>query len=224
MRLRSAVPDLPKCLAPIAGRPFLEWQLRSLVERGVESFVLALGYGAEHVLRELENSWANSLSIRTVTEQELLGTGGAALFAMQETGLEEVLIANGDTFVGGSLQEMLLPLDLNQGELMRIATVQVTDRSRFGGVSVNADKNVIAFLEKGQAGGGLINAGLYRIHHEAFGIEAKRYLSMETQVMPNLIINSNLKACEVTGPFVDIGVPEDYNFFDRCIFEYFHKT
>ena len=42
-RLRSAVPDVPKCLAPIAGRPFLEWQLRSLAKRGIDRFILALG-------------------------------------------------------------------------------------------------------------------------------------------------------------------------------------
>ena len=86
-RLRSAVPDLPKCLAPIACRPFLEWQLRSLAERGVQYFVLALGYGADEVLESLRQPWARALSIETVIEHELLGTGGAARFAMSETGL-----------------------------------------------------------------------------------------------------------------------------------------
>lgn len=219
-RLRSSVPNLPKCLAPIAGRPFLEWQLRSLAERGIESFLLALGYGSEAVLEALKQPWARDLSIQTVIESELLGTGGAALFAMNEYGLDEVLIANGDTFLGGALLPMLSPLALDENELMRIATMQVSDRSRFGGVAVNVDQHVTAFLEKGQAGDGPINAGLYRIHRLAFDCVANRNFSMETQVMPYLVANNALTAREITGPFIDIGVPADYYLFDTRIRDY----
>ena len=144
-RLRSVIPDLPKCLAPIAGQPFLKWLLHSLAARGVEHFVLALGYGADPVLESLREPWALGLSIDTVIERELFGTGGAARFALDETGLDEALIANGDTFLGGSLNTMLTPLDLNGGEFMRIATVQVSDRTRFGGVSLDAMQRVTAF-------------------------------------------------------------------------------
>lgn len=223
-RLRSAVPDLPKCLAPIAGRPFLEWQLRSLAERGIERFVLALGHGAEQVLKSLAQPWARDLSIYTVTEREPLGTGGAARFAMDKAGLDEALIANGDTFLGGSLQEMITPLDLVGGELMRIATVQVPDRSRFGGVAVDAEQRVTAFLEKGQADAGLINAGLYRIHRHAFDCEERGAFSMETQVMPRLLAKSALQARELAGPFIDIGVPNDYRLFDIRVHDYVHQN
>lgn len=219
-RLRSAVPDLPKCLAPIAGRPFLEWQLRSLVERGIKHFVLALGHGATDVLDSLRQPWARSLSIDTVIERELLGTGGAARFAMDESGLKDALIVNGDTFLGGALQTMLTPLDLDGGELMRIATVQVSDRTRFGGVAVDAEQRITAFLEKGQTGAGPINAGLYRIHRNAFDYEDQGTFSMETQVMPRLVAKGALQAREIVGPFIDIGVPADYRLFDSCVHEY----
>jgi D-glycero-alpha-D-manno-heptose 1-phosphate guanylyltransferase len=220
-RLRSAVPDLPKCLAPIAGHPFLEWQLRSLAARGIERFVLALGHGADQVLKSLAQPWARSLSIYTVTEREPLGTGGAARFAMDKAELDEALIVNGDTFLGGSLKTMLAPLDLHGGEFMRIATVQVPDRTRFGGVAVDAAQRVTAFLEKGQVGAGPINAGLYRIHRNAFNFEALTTLSMETQVMPRLISEGALQAREIAGPFIDIGVPDDYRQFDSHVYDYF---
>lgn len=222
-RLRSAVPNLPKCLAPIAGRPFLEWQLRSLAERGIERFVLALGHGAEDVIESLRQPWAHALSIDTVIERELLGTGGAARYAMDELGLDEALIANGDTFLGGSLQAMLLPLNIEKGELMRIATVQVSDRARFGGVAVDTEQRVTAFLEKGQTGSGSINAGLYRIHRNAINSEYSGSFSMETQIMPRLIEKGSLQARELAGPFIDIGVPDDYRLFDTRIHEYVHQ-
>lgn len=219
-RLRSAVPDLPKCLAPIAGRPFLEWQLRSLFQRGIDTFVLALGYGSDQVLSSLSEPWARSLSIKTFIESELLGTGGAARFAMEESNLDEALIANGDTFIGGSLKAMLAPLDLADGELMRIATVQVPDRTRFGGVVVDQAQRVTAFLEKDQAGLGQINAGLYRIHRDAFSSENQDNFSMELKIMPQLLAKKGLQCRELAGPFIDIGVPADYYRFDSCIHDY----
>lgn len=223
-RLRSAVPDLPKCLAPISGRPFLEWQLRSLSERGIDRFVLALGHGAEAVLDALKAPWAQALTIDAVIERELLGTGGAARFAMDELGLDEALIANGDTFLGGSMAPMLAPLGLAEGELMRIATVQVPDRARFGGVALDAGQCVTAFLEKGQTGAGPINAGLYRIHRSAFDGEGPGAISMETQVMPRLVAAGALQARELAGPFIDIGVPEDYRLFDTRVHDYVRQA
>jgi D-glycero-alpha-D-manno-heptose 1-phosphate guanylyltransferase len=219
-RLRSVVPDLPKCLAPIDGRPFLELLLRSFAERGVINFVLALGHGAGQVLYSLDQSWAHGLSIKTVIEHELLGTGGAARFAMDEMGLNEALIVNGDTFLGGSLQCMLEPLDLACEERMRIATVQVPDRSRFGGVSIGKSNRVLAFLEKGENGKGSINAGLYRIHRSAFDAEVQAVFSMETQVMHRLLDKGMLQARELSGPFIDIGVPDDYHYFKSRVHDY----
>ena len=218
-RLRSAVPDLPKCLAPISGRPFLELQLRSLAQRGVTHFVLALGHGAEQVREALDQPWAQHLAIDYVIEREALGTGGAALYAMNEAGLDEALVANGDTFLGGSLAAMLLPLDLDSGELMRIATVTVTDRARFGGVAVDEAGHVNAFLEKGQANAGPINAGLYRINRRALD-SAERSFSMETLIMPRLVAQGALDARELSGPFIDIGIPEDYRYFNEHYQDY----
>lgn len=224
-RLRSAVPHLPKCLAPVAGKPFLYWQLHSLADRGIERFILALGHGAERVLESLAKPWSKNFEIETVIEPELFGTGGAALFAMNAVNLDEALIANGDTFIGGSLQAMLVPLDLAGGEHMRIATVGVSDCARFGGVSTDASNCVRDFLEKGQSGAGQINAGLYRVHRSVFdGALEDRAFSMETQVMPRLVAKKSLQAQELTGPFIDIGVPDDYRLFDAGVHDYVHQA
>jgi D-glycero-alpha-D-manno-heptose 1-phosphate guanylyltransferase len=220
-RLKTVVPTLPKCLAPIAGLPFLSWQLRSLAERGVQHFVLALGYGAHDVLASLSQSWANEFSISTIIESRSLGTGGSAHFALKESGLDEALVVNGDTFLGGSLDEMMKPLDSKCGELMRVATVALDDRERFGGLMVNHDHKVTAFLDKGQVGAGIVNAGLYRIHRNVFDDNvAQRVFSIEMDVMPQLVIKGALQAREIAGPFIDIGVPDDYHLFNSHIQDY----
>lgn len=219
-RLRDTLPSVPKCLAPIANQPFLRWQLESLAKRGVEHFVLSLGNRSSQVLEVLQEPWAKELKIECVVEDEALGTGGAAYFAMMKSNLKEALIVNGDTFLGGPLDSMFLPLDLENGELMRIATVYVQDRSRFGGVEVNLENRVINFIEKGQAGAGQINAGLYRVSIKTLANQLNSVFSLETLVMPRLVVDRTLQACEMAGPFIDIGVPDDYHLFNNTYQSY----
>ncbi len=223
-RLKSVVPELPKCLAPISGKPFLDWQIRSLLSRGVSDFIFALGHGSDDVIKFLESSSYSNFSFKYVVEEQLLGTGGATLAAMMHYGVEESLVINGDSFLGGNLTPMLNSLDIDNNELMRIATVAVSDRARFGGVAIDQQSRVINFIEKGVTGYGLINAGLYRININAFKHSSGDKFSMETDVMPLLASRKCLSSAEMSGPFIDIGIPVDYNLFSKNVLSYVRNT
>lgn len=211
-RLRAAVPDRPKCLAPIGARSFLEVQLEMLSLQGIADFVLSLGHLATMVEDEAARL-SERFRIRTVTEQEPLGTGGAMLWALQQAGLDEAMVTNGDTFLGGSLQGMLQPLDQSADEWVRMATTDVPDRARFGGVTVNAGR-VTGFLEKGLAGAGAINAGFYRVSRRCFErFGAGQVFSFENDVLAPLARSGKVTACATHGAFTDIGVPDDYHRF-----------
>lgn len=208
-RLRSAVADLPKCLAPVGDRPFLEVQIGSLVAAGIDDIVLSLGYMADKVIDAVQHM-AERPRVRHLVEPALLGTGGAIAFAMDRLGLDEVLVANGDTYLDGDIAGMLAPLDRAGGELFRMAAVQVPDRGRFGGVQVDAQGRVQGFLEKGAAGPGRINAGLYRLCRAALPAQREQAYSLEAEVLPGLVQRGAVTALAVAGSFTDIGVPEDY--------------
>lgn len=214
-RLRSAVPDLPKCLAPVGGRPFLELQLQALAAQGVGRFVLSLGYMADAVT-DAVSRFEVSVPVDCITERQPLGTGGATLHVLHEAGLDEALVVNGDTFIEADLAPMMPALALTAGETARMAAVAVDDRARYGGVDLDGGA-VQAFVEKGRRGPGLINAGLYRLHRSAFqGFTPGDAFSIETQVMPALLPARALRAAVLDGEFIDIGVPEDYwRFCDR---------
>lgn len=208
-RLQSAVPDRPKCLAPVGGRSFLEIQLGFLSQQGVTVFILSLGHLAHQVVAEANRLCAR-FDVRTVIEPSPLGTGGAIAFAMSSLGLDEVLVTNGDTFLGGSLSAMLQPLDLPRQELARMAVIHVPDRRRFGGVQADGDR-VTNFSEKGAGGPGWINAGLYRLHAKVFDAQQHgSVFSFENQILPSLAVNGKLGACQIDGTFTDIGIPEEY--------------
>ena len=182
--------------------------------------MLSLGNGADQILEAILDSWAMKLKIDCVIEDEALGTGGATYFAMKKSNLDEALIVNGDTFLGGCIDGMFAPLDFKNGELMRIATVNVQDRIRFGGIEVDQENHVINFLEKGQSGSGQINAGLYRIGIKAFADQLTSIFSLEKVIMPRLVADRSLQAHELAGPFIDIGVPDDYYLFSNTYQSY----
>lgn len=208
-RLRSAVPNLPKCLAPVGNRPFLAVQMESLAKQGVDSFVLSLGYMSDYVM-EATAKLNRVFDFKYIIESEPLGTGGAIFHAMTKLGLEEVLVANGDTYIDADLDLMLKPLNISNRELMRVATVRVPDCSRYGGLQIVSGQ-ITGFVEKGLVGAGNINAGLYRLHFSVFdGIAPGTSFSLEDRTLPMLANQGNLSACSVDGAFIDIGVPADY--------------
>lgn len=208
-RLRSVLEDLPKCLAPIGDRPFLQMQMEFLAEAGVTDFILSLGYKADAVMAVLPEL-QRRFQVVTVIERDVLGTGGAVLNAMNEQGLTEALVINGDSIFDGDLSAMFDPLKSDLDEKVRMATVVVPDRHRFGGVTLEGDK-VTGFLPKGQAGAGIINAGLYRISRSAFGAQlGGSSFSIENDTFPDLVKAGSVRARQVGTDFTDIGVPEDY--------------
>jgi D-glycero-alpha-D-manno-heptose 1-phosphate guanylyltransferase len=208
-RLRSAVGVRPKCLAPVGRRAFIEIEIEALLASGIDDVVLSLGYGAGTVVGALASTLA-ARRVRYVIEPSPLGTGGAIAHVMDTLGLDEVLAANGDTYLSGDIGGMLTPLRSGQGELFRMAVVRVPERSRFGGIQVGADGRVEAFIDKGRQGPGEINAGLYRLCRQAMPAARNGAYSLETDVLPALVAQGLVTALAVHGSFTDIGVPEDY--------------
>ncbi len=208
-RLRSAVANLPKCLAPVGQRSFLDVQVDALLAAGVTDIILSLGYKADAVIAAMQASPIQR-PVRWVVEPQLLGTGGAIAHVMDTLGLDETWVANGDTFLSGNLSAMLKPLERSKGELFRMAVVRVENRSRFGGVAINAQHQVERFLEKEAAQAGDINAGLYRLCRSALPSTSPGPYSLENDVLPDLVGQRCVTAVRIDGSFIDIGVPQDY--------------
>lgn len=211
-RLDSVLNGLPKCLAPVGKKTFLEIQLEALAAGGVGHFVLSLGHGANKIL-ELLPKLQNLYSVETVIERERLGTGGGILFSMEKSRLQECLVVNGDTFLDAPLTSMFPPLNLASNELLRVATVEISDRSRFGGLTI-CNNRIKSFSEKGTVESGSINAGLYRVSRIVFkGISPGSSFSFEQDIMPPLVAAAAVGAAQMIGSFIDIGVPDDYRIF-----------
>lgn len=96
-RLKKVVKDIPKPMADINGKPFLEYIFYHLNFYKIEKVILAVGYKAD-VIKDYFGSKFRNISIYYSEEKELLGTGGAVKQAIKLSDSNDVFIFNGDTF------------------------------------------------------------------------------------------------------------------------------
>ena len=208
-RLRPAVPDRPKVLAPVGGRPFLLHLLERLRAAGFRRAVLATGHGADLVRRTLGER-IGSLALLYSCESEPLDTGGAARFAVQGRNYRDALVMNGDSFLDLDVRRFV-SWHRRQGAVASMALVRVGDTARYGRVALDPGGRVRRFEEKGACGGpGWINGGMYLFRRgvlESFPIGR---LSLEHEVFPALARRGELFGHCCEGPFIDIGIPSDY--------------
>jgi mannose-1-phosphate guanylyltransferase len=215
-RLRSALPDLPKVLAPVAGRPYLHYLLRWMARFGARRVVLGLGYRADAVHRFLAENEFPDLQITTVVEPGPLGTAGALRFARHALTTDPVLVLNGDSFVDADLCA-LLTQHRAAGALGTLLCVEVDDAERYGRIEIDSSGRITGFREKSAERGvrAMINAGVYVLSAKLLDdIAASNARSLERDVFERLP-PASLAALTGTYSFVDIGTPDSLASADR---------
>jgi len=211
-RVRHLLPDVPKPMAPVLGRPFLDWILSYLERQGVPSAVLSTGHLSEVIERHYQSGLAGKVRVTCVRESTPLGTAGGFLYACQNAGELAAergwLVLNGDSLTVTSLEPLFRLLDDPSIDGGLLAVPQ-EDASRFGTLEIDARNRLLQFREK-RPGAGLINAGVYLLRPRV--LEMARWempLSFETQLFPTLISRgADLRVVPCTASFLDIGTPE----------------
>jgi D-glycero-alpha-D-manno-heptose 1-phosphate guanylyltransferase len=207
-RLRQVVPDLPKPMAPVAGRPFLEILLGALAAKGIDRVVLSVGHRAEAITGHFGSRW-NGLEIDYAIEATPLGTGGAVRLALGRCRHDPVLVVNGDTFLDLEVDALMRRWQAN-GAPVLVARA-VSDTARFGRLTVDGDR-LSGFAEKGVPGPGLINAGCYLVPRNLLAaLPADRPFSLETDFLVPRGPEAGFRVFVSEGLFIDIGVPDDFS-------------
>lgn len=209
-RLRSVVSDVPKPLAPIQHIPYLAYMLNALYAKGLREFILSVGYKSAHFEEFVatQQSLLHDVSIELVVESEPLGTGGALKFCFTSHPADRYLIFNGDSYCDFPLNELLEAASKHN---MAMVVAKVENISRYGEVTLRENGCVEAFHEKQPvARAGLINAGVYCLPGDIFaGFRGPQSFSFEQAIMPGLL-TQGVATVAATGPFIDMGIPEDY--------------
>jgi D-glycero-alpha-D-manno-heptose 1-phosphate guanylyltransferase len=208
-RLRSVVPDLPKPMAPVAGKPFLEWLLLDLERQGVRDIFLSVGYKYEAIESYFGNTFGRA-RLHYIIEPEPLGTGGAIAHALQYIDGEAVFVLNGDTMAPIDLAELdCAAMDGDADLVMSVA--RLDDVARYGSVEFDDERTIRAFREKGERGAGYINAGTYWLRKQALVTRVERAsFSFEQEFVQPHLSALRVQALPTVSQFIDIGVPDDF--------------
>jgi D-glycero-alpha-D-manno-heptose 1-phosphate guanylyltransferase len=209
-RVEHLLPDLPKPMAPVNGRPFLEWVVRYLAAQAIRRVILSTGHLAAVVEKHFRTQPVPGVNISCVPETTPLGTAGGFLNAIRHADGKPAawLVLNGDSLAAAPLDEMIQSLTSSEmaGALLG---VPMPEAARYGTISQNPKGELAGFNEK-KPGAGVINAGVYLFRAPVTGLfPDKTPLSFETDVFPALIARrARLKVCVTNAPFLDIGTPE----------------
>ena len=206
-RLRERVPDCPKAMAPVAGRPFMEILLTSLARNGVTRAVLSLGYMASVIVAHFGTRFAG-IELKHQIEDQPLGTGGALKVAMTRCTDAAALVVNGDTMLDFDARAAMQQWATRQHPV--ILAKEVEDTARFGRLVLDGNR-VVGFAEKGVSGRGVINTGHYVLPTDLFsGHALQENFSFEVDFLSEQILQTRFDAYLTDGTFIDIGVPVDY--------------
>ena len=209
-RLRSVVSDVPKCMAPVGGRPFLAWILQWLRQYDVNRIILSLGYMNQVVTDWIRDEYKGNTPVDWVIEDTPLGTGGGIKLAMSKVSTNQAIILNGDTFFDVDLNA-LSSFSLESRAPLAVALKPMTGFDRYGSVVLSADNRITAFNEKQYCEKGLINGGIYCIDSGSGLFDGKPdRFSFEKDILEPMSKDGGIAGYVSYGGFIDIGIPQDY--------------
>lgn len=209
IRLRPVIPDHPKVLAPIHGRPFITILLDQLRAVGINRIILCTGYKAGIVKDRIGEKYKN-VNILYSEESQPLGTGGAIKLAQGKISSEIFVVMNGDSYVNAKLSRFFDWFESAE-HAAAIYLTKVNNIKRYGHIVTSKDGEVEKFIEKGSScGPGWINAGIYMLNKKLFkSIPEAKSFSLENHFFPSLI-GKGLYGYQYKTEFIDIGTPESF--------------
>lgn len=212
-RLRSVIGDIPKIMAPVNEKPFVNFVIAHFAAEGIEKFVFALGYKHEIIVDHIESFLSveyPSLTFQYSIEEKKSGTGGAIRLACQFVDEKNVLVLNGDTLFKVDASRLAVFHFENNADCT-LSLKPMKNFDRYGVVELNEDSSVKKFHEKQPYNEGLINGGVYALNAKKFFEENwPGEFSFETDYLERFYAERKIFGLIQNEHFIDIGIPEDY--------------
>lgn len=231
------VNDVPKPLAPVHGRPFIEFQLDYLQSQGVKRVVLAVGYQWNMIQEHLGDTY-NGLDLTYSVEQQPLGTGGGLLLAIKTLGSawhtrdeissdrkeHSILVLNGDTWFPVSLSA-LLSFHHAKCSVATVGVSQQQNTQRYAAIELSPNGRIQRFsagMKHMHNHDIFINGGVYIIANRLLSKweeKTGQKMSLEQDMLENIVMENNCYGFVSNAAFLDIGVPDAYDQAQQMFFD-----
>ncbi len=210
-RLRPITNDIPKVMAPVQGKPILEYNIALLKKHGVKNIVIVVGHKREKIIEHFGSGEKFGVKINyTGIETESKGTAHA--ISISKKFLKGRFFAfNGDNLSDVDLSAME-KFHLQNEKIASLALVEREDVENWG-VARMQGANILEFIEKPKkenAPSNLINAGVYIFEPRIFNY-LKGTISLERDVFPKLAGEGQLIGYIHKGQWFPTDTMEKYN-------------
>lgn len=202
-RLGSALPDLPKSMAPISGRPLLAWLVDWALDAGAPRVILCAGYRSA-VIRDYFGTPGWRGRVVTVEEPAARGTGGALRLALPWIQGASVLVRNGDSYLPGLDLPAFVAFHRERSAVGSMVLVPARGGADCGAVCLTPQARIASFAEKA-LGGDYNNAGVY-CFESALIHTIPETASLERDLLPAWL-HRGFWGYVHSGELVDIGTP-----------------
>lgn len=207
-RLRSVINDIPKPMAPIHNKPFMEYLLTYLNQFKIKKVVFSAGYKYQYIFDYFGDNY-KGIRLLYAIEDKPLGTGGGIRNAMDQINNDSFFLLNGDTYYEVDMVN-LFNLHTEQKADITLSLKPMRNFTRYGTVKVKGTE-VIEFRAKRFTKRGLINGGVYVVNRSVFSrYSQKERFSFEKEILQFMCKNLNFHGYVSEAHFIDIGIPEDY--------------
>lgn len=210
-RLRPVVDGIPKSMALLQGKPFLEYQLSWLKKNGFREIILCTGYLSKMIEAYFGCGEILGLRLYYAKEETPLGTAGALKNAASFVD-GAFLVVNGDTLIDLELST-LISFHQQKTGTVTLVLARTGQPGSYGQVAIDQEARIVAFLEKPRTNftSKFVNAGIYLMEPAILQyIPDHRKVSLELETFPLLVRKRELFTFPVDTTFVDIGTPENY--------------
>jgi len=214
-RFSSVREDIPKSIAPITGRPFIDFLVDDLVNQGIKRIILATGY-MSNLIEEYTHTRND---VEWIISRELvpLGTGGALKLAENELNSDPILILNGDSHIEYEINDLVSQFNKNNADVVMLLSASSLG-SDYGNIFIDSELRVKKFIEKPPKikKQSYVNSGVYLISKTMISkIMPNQYLSLENDLFPYWIsMEYNLYSIVTNEQVHDIGTPERYKYYN----------
>lgn len=216
LRLREVISDVPKPMAPMHGRPFLEHIILHLLRFSVKNIIVSVGYKGEKIQEYFGDGHKWGANISYSSEDEPLGTGGAVKRAESYVNESPFLVMNGDSYCATDISNFC-QFHSAKGSMISIVVMRITNEGMYGKIVMNEEQRIMRFEEKVICRDAYVNAGIYLFDRSVFEhMLPECNFSLEYDFFPQLIA-SPIFGFETCDRFFDIGTPERYREASRAM-------
>lgn len=213
-RLRPLTCNMPKPLAPLCGRPVLEYILDLLKSNSFDKATLTLMYQGNKIVSHFDEDNYNGIELDYSFEETPLGTAGCVKLAQKE---DEVLVISGDAMCDFDLSAAI-EFHRNNNADATIIVKKVIDPREYGLVLFDETGRITGFVEKPSFSScitDMANTGVYILSKSVLDLIPENKKSDFAQdIFPEILKRDmRLFAYEEAGYWCDIG---DIKSYIRC--------